>query len=75
MPSEQVVASVQHPDNLLDSDSLSANLAGKLLADGIRFAIQLQTSTGHSFLLCGRRCPSEAGADMLRDALRVRQSA
>ena len=67
-------SSVPHPDNLLNTGRLPSNVEKKLRNDGIRFATKLQTSNGHTFLLCGQRCPCEAGADMLRDALRVRRN-
>lgn len=73
-PSTAEATPVQHPDNLLNTGSLPTDLEAKLLAGGIRFATKLQTPNGHTFLLCGQRSPSEAGADLLRDALRVRQS-
>ena len=72
-PSLSVAPSVQHPDNLLDTGRLPSDLEVKLRTEGIRFATQLRTSSGHAFLLCGYRCPREAGAAMLRDALRAGQ--
>ncbi len=64
---------LDHPDNLLGTGALPADLDGTLRADGIRFATRLTTSNGHTFLLCGCRSPNDAGVDMLRDALQVRQ--
>lgn len=72
-PSLSVAPTVQHPDNLLDTGRLASDLEVKLRTEGIRFATQLRTSSGHTFLLCGYRCSREAGAAMLRDALRVGQ--
>lgn len=64
---------LDHPDNLLGTGALPADLEGTLRADGIRFATRLATGDGHTFLLCGSRPPDEAAVDMLRDAWHVRQ--
>ena len=64
---------LDHPDNLLGTGALPADLEATLRAGGARFATRLATSDGHTFLLCGSRPPDEAAVDMLRDAWRVRQ--
>lgn len=75
MASRNASTVVRHPDNLLSNGGLPHAVAAKLHKDGIRFATRLAATNGHAFLLCGRRCPHEAGKDMLRDALGIRQAA
>ncbi len=69
-----------HPDNVLGKSILPAETEAALLADGMRFATVLLSAgqkdrAGYTrkrpLLLCGRRCPVQAGQDGLRDWMHV----
>ncbi|MBX3050845.1 MAG: hypothetical protein KF753_05190 [Caldilineaceae bacterium] len=69
---------IVHPDNVLGRGVLAASTEAGLLADGMRFATVLvgagQRDRGgyvrkRPLILCGRRCPTEAAQDGLRDML------
>ena len=67
---------IPHPDNILGKSVLPAETEDRLLADGMRFATVLLSAgqkdrAGHTrkrpLILCGRRCPVQAGQAGLRD--------
>lgn len=70
---------IPHPDNAIGKSILPADAEAAMVADGILFATVL-LSAGQKdragyirkrpLVLCGRRCPVQAGRDGLRDWMR-----